>query len=88
VSIAVRREGGRWPAQLGGTNAQAETCRDGSKLGGTARSANSANNPNHPNPKALVHWGDQTWDEMMFAHFDYCHADGPAPKAGTGPTQR
>jgi hypothetical protein len=28
---------------------------------------NSENNPNNPDPKKLVAWGDQTWEEMMIA---------------------
>ena len=26
---------------------------------------NSPNNPFNPDPKAEVHWGDQSWDEML-----------------------
>jgi hypothetical protein len=26
---------------------------------------NSANNPDNPDPKAEVHWGDQSWEEML-----------------------
>jgi hypothetical protein len=28
---------------------------------------NSPNNKYNPDPKATVKWGDQTWDEMIFA---------------------
>ena len=28
---------------------------------------NSANNRYNPDPAATIHWGDQTWDEMIFA---------------------
>jgi len=28
---------------------------------------NSVNNPMNPDPKATVRWGDQSWDEMIFA---------------------
>jgi len=31
---------------------------------------NSANNPNNPDPKAEVHEGDQSWDEMMIGFFN------------------
>ena len=30
---------------------------------------NSPNNKWNPDPKATVHWGDQSWDEMMVDHF-------------------
>lgn len=31
---------------------------------------NSENNLNNPNPKVDVHWGDQTFDEMMIGFYD------------------
>ena len=31
---------------------------------------NSANNPRNPDPGAEVHWGEQSWDEMMLGWFD------------------
>jgi mono/diheme cytochrome c family protein len=31
---------------------------------------NSANNPNNPDPKVEVHYGDQSWEEMMFGFFE------------------
>ena len=31
---------------------------------------NSAGNPNNPDPKAEVHWGDQSWDEMLVGTMD------------------
>ena len=31
---------------------------------------NSESNLNNPNPKATVHWGDQTWEEMMIGFYD------------------
>lgn len=36
----------------------------------TATYDNSANNPFNPDPKAEVHWGDQSWQEMMIGFFD------------------
>ena len=36
----------------------------------TARYDNSENNLSNPDPKALVRWGDQTWDEMMIGFYD------------------
>jgi peroxiredoxin len=32
---------------------------------------NSDKNPNNPNPKKLVIWGEQTWEEMMIGFVDY-----------------
>jgi hypothetical protein len=37
----------------------------GSRIEVTAKFDNSPNNPFNPDPKAEVHWGDQTWEEMM-----------------------
>jgi peroxiredoxin/mono/diheme cytochrome c family protein len=48
----------------------------GTKIECTAHFDNSSDNPNNPNPKSLVHWGEQTWDEMMIGFVDYA----PAPK--------
>jgi len=31
---------------------------------------NSADNPSNPNPASRVHWGDQTFEEMMIGFFD------------------
>jgi len=42
----------------------------GSRIECTAHFDNSINNPYNPNPKATVHFGDQTWDEMMIGFFD------------------
>ncbi len=35
----------------------------------TAHFDNSAENPVNPDPTARVHWGEQTWDEMMIGYF-------------------
>jgi peroxiredoxin len=37
----------------------------------TAHFDNSASNPNNPDPTREVHWGDQTWEEMMIGFADY-----------------
>jgi peroxiredoxin len=34
---------------------------------------NSSDNPNNPDPDKMVHWGDQTWDEMMIGFVDYAY---------------
>ena len=49
-----------------------------SKLECTAVYDNSSANLNNPNPWAFVHWGDQSWDEMMLGYFEYYHAKGGA----------
>jgi hypothetical protein len=36
---------------------------------------NSSNNPLNPDPTAMVHWGDQTWEEMMLGSLTVSHAD-------------
>jgi peroxiredoxin len=38
---------------------------EGTQVNCTAVFDNSEENLANPNPSALVHWGDQTWDEMM-----------------------
>jgi len=42
----------------------------GTKIECTAHYDNSANNPANPDPSVEVHWGDQTWEEMMIGFFD------------------
>lgn len=42
----------------------------GARLHCTAVYDNSANNPANPDPSKTVHWGDQSWDEMMLGYFD------------------
>lgn len=42
----------------------------GSRIECTAHFDNSVNNPYNPDPKATVHFGDQTWQEMMIGWFD------------------
>lgn len=39
---------------------------------------NSEDNLANPDPTATVHWGDQTWDEMMIGYYHYA-----VPVAGT-----
>lgn len=43
----------------------------GSRLEAIAHHDNSAKNKFNPDPTVTVHWGDQTWDEMMIGYFDY-----------------
>lgn len=39
---------------------------------------NSAGNPYNPDPTATVHWGDQTWDEMLIGYLDFVPVRKPA----------
>jgi len=45
--------------------ASAKTLPKGTRLEVDAVFDNSPNNPNNPDPKAEVHWGDQSWEEML-----------------------
>jgi hypothetical protein len=43
----------------------------GTRIECVAHYDNSVNNRFNPNPKIEVHWGDQTFEEMMIGFFDY-----------------
>jgi hypothetical protein len=43
----------------------------GSKIEATAWYDNSPANKYNPDPTKAVHWGDQTWEEMMIGFFNY-----------------
>lgn len=43
----------------------------GSRLEVLAHHDNSIKNKFNPDPTKEVHWGDQTWDEMMIGYLDY-----------------
>jgi hypothetical protein len=47
------------------------TVRKGDQLRVTAWYDNSPNNRHNPDASREVFWGDQSWDEMLFAFFDY-----------------
>jgi len=51
---------------------------------------NSAQNPANPDPGKVVHWGDQTWEEMNVGWFRYRAADDEdrANAARIGPDRR
>ena len=44
---------------------------------------NSAQNPANPDPNRVVHWGEQTWDEMNvgWVRYRYAEEDEPQPTA-------
>jgi hypothetical protein len=50
--------------------AQPLELKAGTELQAVAWYDNSRNNPHNPDPDAAVHWGDQTYDEMMVGFFD------------------
>lgn len=56
----------------------------GSKLLCTAHYDNSENNLSNPDPTATVHWGDQTWDEMMIGYFSMILVDQDLTKNPKG----
>jgi hypothetical protein len=50
--------------------AEPRLLKAGTELQAVAWFDNSANNPHNPDPTASVHWGEQTYDEMMVGFFD------------------
>lgn len=57
----------------------------GSKIEATAWYDNSPNNKFNPDPSQTVHWGDQTFQEMMIGFFNY---KIPVDRADPPPAQR
>jgi peroxiredoxin len=47
---------------------------------------NSAQNPANPDPNQVVHWGEQTWDEMNVGWMRYRYADDEQTAQGSGPS--
>jgi peroxiredoxin len=43
----------------------------GTRIQCIAHFDNSKGNPNNPDPNSPVHWGDQTWEEMMIGWTDF-----------------
>jgi hypothetical protein len=56
--------------QLSYRLAEPRLIKKGTRLNFIATYDNSANNPNNPDPKAVVGYGFQSWDEMMVGFFD------------------
>jgi hypothetical protein len=56
----------------------------GTRIHCTATYDNSAANKANPDPTKAVHWGDQTWEEMMIGFIDFSReiASAPAKDAG------
>ena len=51
----------------------------GTRLHCVAHFDNSPNNPANPDPKSVVRWGDQSWEEMMMGFFDVAMAADKDP---------
>ncbi|HEY6290814.1 MAG TPA: thiol-disulfide isomerase [Terriglobia bacterium] len=56
--------------QLSYRLAEPRFLKAGTELQAVAWYDNSRHNPHNPDPDAAVHWGDQTYDEMMVGFFD------------------
>ena len=56
--------------QLGYRYAVPPLLTAGSKVRATGWFDNSKNNPRNPDPSVEVHWGEQSWEEMMIGFFD------------------
>jgi len=54
----------------------------GSKMHCIAYFDNSDKNPYNPDPEKTVHWGDQTWEEMMIGFFHYSAKADAGAKSG------
>ena len=54
----------------------------GTVLHSSAWYDNSTANKSNPNPKADVHWGDQTWEEMQFTAFTFTLEPQQRPATG------
>jgi hypothetical protein len=55
----------------------------GTRIECVAHFDNSPNNKFNPDPAKEVHWGEQTWEEMMIGFFTYTVPYAPAPPAET-----
>jgi len=62
--------------------AEPRTFKKGSTLKFTAAFDNSENNPANPDPKAKVHWGEQTYDEMIVGYVEYFVPVGAVEEGG------
>ena len=52
----------------------------GTRIDAVATYDNSADNPFNPDPTATLHFGDESYDEMMIGFMDYVVIDGIRPK--------
>ena len=65
--------------------AQADSSGEGSKVQVIAEFDNSADNKYNPDPTKEVHWGEQTFEEMMMGYFSVVVEAGQVPD---GPVRR
>jgi hypothetical protein len=77
----------RFDWQLDYYLAQPKALPKGTKILVTAHYDNSPANKDNPDPTATVHYGDQTWDEMMAGYFNYT-IDGQTKSAVAGGDSR
>jgi len=68
VLLRVPRYDFNW--QLWYTLAQPKVIPAGTVIECTAHFDNSPNNPANPDPKKEIHFGEQSWEEMMIGFFD------------------
>jgi peroxiredoxin len=61
--------------QLSYELAQPKRLPKGTQVVCTAHYDNSAGNPSNPDPNKAIHWGQQSWDEMMIGFFDVIPAE-------------
>ena len=54
----------------------------GSRLEATAHYDNSAGNKSNPDPTKVVHWGEQTWEEMQYTGITYIVDGANTPRTG------
>lgn len=57
----------------------------GTRMRCVAHYDNSPENVANPNPDRIVHWGEQTWDEMLMGFMDLTEPDQVAPDAAKQP---
>ena len=60
----------------------------GTVIACTATFDNSDGNPNNPAPDKPVHWGEQSWEEMMIGFFQYQRAKGDIDEPATPARRR
>jgi hypothetical protein len=82
ILLDVPRYDFNW--QLPYRYAQPELLRKGSTLKFTAWFDNSEENPANPDPSTTVHWGEQTYDEMLLGYVEY-FVPGEHPANSPGP---
>ena len=58
--------------------AEPKSLPKGTKIHAVAHYDNSEKNLSNPDPSKTVHWGDQTWNEMMIGYFDVAVPKGMA----------